>query len=125
MSETSMTDLAIASDGFRVGKVLGRALAIYLHNFPKYSAIAATMGVPPLLNALYATEFKRIVVTDSRIIATLYGLGLMLASVLVFVVAQSAMIHGAFQDIRGRPFEIRASILGGLRRLLPVIGTGI
>ena len=121
MSESSMTGLTIASEGFRVGKVLSRALAIYLHNFPRYFVIAAAMGLPTLLSALYAGEIYRMVATASRGANILYSIGLMLPSVLVFVVAQSAMI----QDIRGRPFEIRTSILSGLRRFFPVIGTGV
>lgn len=125
MSDTPMASLAIPGDGFRVGRVLNRSLAIYLHNFPRYFAIAAAMGLPTLFSALYATELGRMVAGASHGTNILYSVGLMLPWVLVFVVAQSAMIHGAFQDIRGRPFEIRASILSGLRRFFPVIGTGI
>jgi hypothetical protein len=35
------------------------------------------------------------------------------------------MIYGAFQDVRGRPFDIGASVRRGLSRFLPVIGAAI
>src|SRR5262249_16951991 len=40
---------------------------------------------------------------------------------LLFAIGQSAMIYGAFQDMRGRPFDIRASVRRGMKRFLPVI----
>ncbi|HKF61067.1 MAG TPA: hypothetical protein VKB42_06885, partial [Dongiaceae bacterium] len=41
----------------------------------------------------------------------------------LYALCQSVMIYGAFQDIRGRPFDLGASIGHGFRRFLPVLGT--
>jgi len=125
VTDISTTSLAAAGEKLRVGSVLSKSLEIYLRNFPKCFAIGAVMGLPSLLAAIYVYDLSRMVRTNSGGIVFLFEMGVLLLWVLLFTLGQSTMIHGAFQDIRGRNFDLGGSIAMGLRRFLPVIGTSI
>ena len=125
MTDISTTSLAAAGEKLRVGSVLSRSLEIYLRNFPRCFAIGAVMGVPSLVSLTYVLYFSGVVRTKSGGIAFFIEMGFLLVWVLIFTLSQSMMIHGVFQDIRGRSFEIGVSIARGLRRFFPVIGTSI
>jgi len=125
VTDISTTSLAAAGEKLRVGSVLSKSLEIYLRNFPKCFAIGAVMGLPTLLSAIYVYEIARMARTNPYGIVFLYEMGFLLLWVLMFTLSQSTMIHGVFQDIRGLHVDIGASVVRGLRRFFPVIGTSI
>jgi hypothetical protein len=124
-------NFGVGPEGFRIGRVLSKSLEILTGNFPKYFLFGAVMALPSLLYSLTAKPPS----TTHQDVSTLAPgfLGAAIAGFLVSIVigiviygvCQSAMIYGAFQDIRGRPFEIGASIRRGLLRFLPVVAAVI
>jgi hypothetical protein len=83
------------------------------------------MGVASLVSLNFVLVLPGLVGTKSGGIVFLIEMGFLLVWVLIFTLSQSMMIHGVFQDMRGRKFEIGVSIARGLRRFFPVIGTSI
>ena len=51
MSDTSLGELAFASESFRVGNVLSKSLKLFLGNFPKYFIFGAVAALPNLISA--------------------------------------------------------------------------
>jgi len=119
MSDTSTASLPVAGEGLRVGKVLSRSLSVLLRSFPKYILFGAIMALPNLVELLLygsAGDFGR---RETRGESLAFGL----LSFVLYALCQSVMIYGAFQDIRGRSFELGASVSRGFRRFFPVLGT--
>jgi len=83
------------------------------------------MGVASLVSLNFVLVLPEVVGTKFGGIAFLIEMGFLLVWVLIFTLSQSMMIHGVFQDMRGRKFAIGVSIARGLRRFFPVIGTSI
>lgn len=130
MSDTSTRSLGVGSEGFRVGRVLSKSLAVLMGNFPKYFLFGAVMALPNLvsifINASVGPAGQPVRPDQLFTTAAIIGTGIfVIIWIVVFGTCQSAMIYGAFQDVRGRPFEIGASIRRGLSRVVPVIGTVI
>jgi hypothetical protein len=130
MSDIANRNLAVGSEGFRVGRVLSKSLTILTGNFPKYLLFGAVIALPNLVSAFKgnntATSQQPVSPDQAFTIAVVVGvIAFVLIWLVVFSVAQSAMIYGAFQDVRGRPFDIGASVRRGLGRFLPVIGAAI
>jgi hypothetical protein len=130
MSDVATRNLAVGSEGFRVGRVLGKSLTILTGNFPKYILFGAIIALPSLISDFTASSAVRPVqpVRPDQIFTTAVIAGIIAFVIIwlvVFSVCQSAMIYGAFQDVRGRPFDIGASVRRGLSRFLPVIGAAI
>jgi hypothetical protein len=99
-------------------------------NFPKYILFGAIIALPNLVSGFIAGNRpipERPVSLDQVFTPAIIigGLVFALIWIVVFSVSQSAMIYGAFQDVRGRPFDISASVRRGLSRFLPVIGAAI
>ena len=119
MSDTS--SLPVASEGLRIGKVLSRSFTVLVRSFPKYILFGAIMALPNLIQLLRygsASDFNL-----GRHESRGESLAFALLSFVLYALCQSVMIYGAFQDIRGRPFDPGASISRGFRRFFPVLGT--
>jgi len=125
MSDASIGELAFASESFRVGSVLSKSLKLFLGNFPKYFIFGAVAALPHLISAIYVVELARMVLSLSKGALLASEIGFLFFWVAVFSVCETALIYGAFQDIRGRPFEIGASIGRALSRFIPAIGAAI
>src|SRR5262249_15839502 len=110
------------------GRVLSKSLTILTGNFAKYFLFGAIIALPNLAATFADGRVARVGQHHQQIFnATDVGVGLLfgLTWIVVFAVCQSSLIYGAFQDVRGRPFDIGASVQRGLSRFLPVIGTAI
>src|SRR5215831_3779060 len=123
MSDMSMPGPAAAGEGLRVGKVLSRSLVILLKGFPKYILIGAVIALPSLIELLIYDQGPDV----GEMHVSLAGREPPDASIafgvlgfLLYALGQSAMIQGAFQDIRGQPFHLGASVSRGFRRFVPV-----
>ena len=130
MSDVVTRNLAVGSEGFRVGRVLSKSLTILMGNFPKYILFGAVIALPNLISGFIASAMPipEQPVRPDQVFTTAVIVGSLAFAfiwLVVFSVSQSAMIYGAFQDVRGRPFDIGASVRRGLSRFLPVIGAAI
>jgi hypothetical protein len=131
VSDTSITrNLAVGSEGFRVGRVLSKSLTILTGNFSKYILFGAVIALPSLIAGFISggqlTGAQPVrpdqIFTGAAIFS---GFVYVVIWLVVFSICQSALIYGAFQDVRGRPFDIGASVQRGLNRFVPVIGAAI
>ena len=127
MSDTSIGDLRFGGDTFRVGRVLSRSLTLLLGNLPKYSLFGAAFALPHAMNALYTFEIQAFFLKylPSRGGFSILNWGSTFVWAIVFSICQAAMIHGTLQDIRGRPFDISASLRRSLSRMFPVVATTV
>jgi hypothetical protein len=125
MSDASIGELAFASESFRVGGILSKSLKLFLGNIPKYFMFGAVAALPQLISAIYFVELTRMLVSLSRGTVFAVEIGFVLFWVALFSVCETALIYGAFQDIRGRPFEIGASLGRAGSRIIPAIGAAI
>lgn len=121
MSDTSTGSLPVAGEGLRVGKALSRSFTVLFRSFPKYILFGAVMALPNLFELLRygSTSDLNLGRHESRGESLAFGL----LGFVLYALCQSVMIYGAFQDIRGRPFDLGTSISRGFRRFLPVLGT--
>lgn len=123
MSNVSMPAAGLGGAEFRVGRVLGLALTVLRRNFGKYFIFGVIIAIPDFLSILQngVVSFGSQSVSVEHRTSSVY----LLINILVLSLCQAAMIYGAFQDIRGRPFDLGTSIRHGLGRFLPVLGTAI
>jgi hypothetical protein len=112
-----MTDAALpagrfAEGEFHVGGVLNRTWSVLSRNFLTFFLVSAIANLPHLL-----------------LINPGQDRGLYIAAVLVNTVlgtvSQAMVVYGAFQQMRGQPASLVASLQAGWRRILPVIGLAI
>jgi hypothetical protein len=111
-----MTDAALlpasrfAESDFRVGTALWRTLSIFWRNFPAFFAVTAIAGLPPLLLANHSIAAAGFSPLLQLVLSTL---------------SQAIVLYAAFQDMRGRPVNLRESAQVGLRRFFPIVGVTI
>src|SRR5262249_57943125 len=103
----------VAEGEFRIGRVLSRTVSLLSRNFPIYFAVAAIAAVPGVL-------LEKIEVSKSGVHANWPFLAIVLMLVLG-PLSQAIMLHAAFQDMRGRPVSLLATVRRPLSRLLPLI----
>src|SRR5258708_16877081 len=107
-----------AAPEFRVGGVFSRAFSILSRNFVQFVILTGIATLPNLLFGLSGL---------SRNPATI-GIGAVIGIILAVIlgtVSQAVVLYGAFQDMRGRPFDIADSLRKGLARFWPIIGCSI
>ncbi len=101
---------------FRVGNVFNRAFALTVRNFLPFCTLTAITGLPALYLSRSALEGGADMGRQFLGMAIGYLLGLL---------SQAVVAHGAFEDMRGRPVRIFASLGVGLQRLFPVFVLGL
>jgi hypothetical protein len=120
-----MTDLALPASrfdprDFRIGAALSRTFSVLAHNFPAFFLINLVAVLPDLLfengpvGLALGLRQKPAIVTAVSLLTFLLGM-----------ICQAAVLHGAFQDMLGRPVRLLESVQVGLRRFLPVLGASI
>jgi hypothetical protein len=111
-----MTDAALpagrfAEGEFRVGGVLNRTWSVLSRNFLTFFLVTAIANLPDLLLTNPGQDR-----------------GLFIAAALVSEVlgrvSQAMVVYGAFQQMRGKPASLVASVQAGWRRILPVRAAG-
>jgi hypothetical protein len=127
---SSARSIAVGDEGFRVGAVLSKSLTVLQGNFAKYLLFGGVIALPNLFAGVIHGSGAPATHSPGAAPAAVFaaiagGLAFAVIWIVVFSVCQSALIYGAFQDVRGRPFEIDASVRRGLSRFLPVIGAAI
>jgi hypothetical protein len=125
MSGTSFSAGAAAPAGFRVGAVFNRAFDIYGKNFVNFVALTAIAYLPYFLLQIYSLSTMRALQRNPDVAQAGSFLGAALGVVILLMVlrtiSEATVIFGAFQVMRGRPFEIGESLAKGLNRFLPII----
>ncbi len=122
------SEVTIAAPGeFRVGRVLNRSFEVLFHDFIKFVLVALVALLP----------YGYIVATGG---ATAYfgpqahfaGAGLVVVSLAfalafpcLYAISMAVTLYGAFQDMRGRSFNLGEAFARGLSRFFPIIGLSI
>ena len=125
MSGTSFSAGAAAPGGFRVGAVFNRAFDVFGRNFAKFVALTAIAYLPYLLLLIYGISVAQTVQRNPQDIHVGSALTATFGSIILLIIlrtiSEATVIFGAFQVMRGRPFEIGESLAKGLNRFLPII----
>lgn len=134
MSVASMT-----MGEFRVGEVLSRSMAILARNIVPFGLLAVLFTAPTFL-ATVMVDPQAGMMDPKTIQALEYGdesaierffmmfaamIGLLLMGLVLSMLATAAMVYGTFQDLRGAPAAIGASLRHGLRIVFPVLGVAL
>ena len=126
MTDTSLSS-RFAEGDFRVGRIINRAASVLSRNFLPFFVVCAIGYLPTLLLFKGSTDLFTDAGEDMVRVALGAGLiffGLILMAVLN-TLSQAVVLYGAFQDMRGRPVDLRESLKVGLRRFFPIIGLAI
>jgi len=128
MVDVSAGSNLIAPGEFRVGAVFSRTFAILGRNFVPILALSAIAALPYLfiyLNqktgaavnaggpAQQAAALRRAFSSTGPV----FFMGFVLR-----LLSQAVIVNGAFQDMRGRKFQIGDSLRTGFSRFLPILG---
>ena len=112
-------DAVRVGDEFRVGQILNRTFSVLSRNLLPFCVVTAIAYLPNLL----ILERNQAGVPQGRVIAMMF-IGVIL-SLILSALSQAIVLFGAFEDMRGRPVDMIASLKVGLSRFLPVIGVAL
>jgi hypothetical protein len=119
-----MTDASLsarfAEGDFRVGRAISRAFSVLSRNFVTFFIVTTVAYLPVLLLIWGVAE--AVSGSGVGIAVVVFGVLLLMA---LFMLSQAVVLHGAFQDMRGRPVSLADSLGVGLRRFLPLIGLAV
>jgi hypothetical protein len=119
-----MTDASLsarlAEGDFHVGRVISRAFSVLSRNFVTFF-IVTTVAYLPVLLLLWGMA-DAVSGSGVGIAVVFFAVFLLIA---LFMLSQAVVLHGAFQDMRGRPVSLVESLGVGLRRFLPLIGLAV
>jgi hypothetical protein len=123
MTDVSLPAGRFAPGEFRIGHVLSRALSVFSRNF--LTCILVT-GIASLPGFVIPFLFPTSQVTPENPFANIYtAIFTMLIAIVLHTLSQAMVLHGAFQVMRDRPFNLAESARIGLHRFFPIIGLGI
>src|SRR6185437_11405631 len=104
---------------FRVGQILNRTFAVLSRNLLPFCVVTAIAYLPNLL----FLEREQTGLPQGRMIAMVF-IGAIL-SLILSALSQAIVLFGAFEDMRGRPVDMIASLKVGLSRFFPVIAVAM
>jgi len=113
-----------ASTGtFNIGALISGAFSILHGALPSFLALAVIPVVPAVLSLiLVGTPTVSPEDPGAYLRATwVFTLG----SVILSLMIQGAMVYGAFNQMRGRPFSVGESLSKGFVRFLPLLGVAV
>jgi hypothetical protein len=87
-------------------------------NFLSFVAVTAIASLPKHLNGTIDAP-------DDELLALLVTVFGMFLWVVLSTLSQAIVLHGAFQDMRGRRVDMMLSVRVGLRRFFPVVGVAV
>jgi hypothetical protein len=109
---------------FRVGRVLGASFELLFQDFIKFFVIALIPAAPNALVAL-STYFHVVPFASTRGFTIALGMLFIASGILVlflYPISQAATLYGAFQDMRGQPFEFGPAFGRAFARFFPLLG---
>jgi hypothetical protein len=117
MTDMSVAAASFAEREFRVGAAMSKAMTVLSRNVLTFGIVTLIASLP---NVLFFNRQNPLVGNPALV-------GWIFASAALFVVlnglTQAVVLYGAFEDMRGRPVDILASLGRAWRRFVPVIGT--
>jgi len=126
MSEQAVDMSVTARGSLRVGDVLGRSFSVFGRHFLLFVVITAVVTAP---NLFFSMKFAGVAAAQQATPGTILPgfWSLMLESAVVglalYALSQAMVLHGAFQDMLGRPVSLRESMNRVAARLVPLILT--
>jgi MFS family permease len=108
-----------AEGEFRVGQILNRTFSVLSRNLLPFCVVTAIAYLPNLL-LLEREDTGAAPVRVAALVFTGAVLSLVLGAL-----SQAIVLFGAFEDMRGRPVNLIASLKVGLGRFFPVIGVAL
>jgi hypothetical protein len=121
---THMTDRSIsaprsAGSEFRVGQAMNKAIVVLSRNMLPFCIVT---GIAALPSVFIFGDMRGNLTTPNQVTAFAFSA---LITVVLNAISQAVILYAAFEDMRGRPINIAASLQVGFRRVLPVIGVGL
>ena len=127
-----MTDIrsqapALVTGEFRVGRVLSRSFEILVQDFVKFFLVALIVVAPYGLLAFAGGMRTSFTGPAPNFSAAGIGLGLaaVFGAVFLYPLSQAVTLYGAFQDMRGRPFNMGEAFARAFARFSPLLGLAI
>jgi len=109
--------VTVAEGEFRIGRVFARTAALLLRNLPVYCVVTGIAAVPSVLLAEG--------VKPSGVAGAVWPVLVLVLVLALGTLSQAIVVHGAFQDMRGRPVMLLDALHLAFGRLLPIIGLAI
>lgn len=112
---------------FRVGEVISRAFSILFKNFVPFMVLTAIVYAPIIVATVLMTGRiqEGMLEEQDAVSLIVFGVGIVLASIVLNLVASAALMYGVIEQLRGGHASMGACISAGLKRLLPVLGVGL
>jgi len=104
---------------FRLGSVISRGFKIYFRNFFSFTLLLAIIFSPLMVLTLSLVDADMTEDDINAVVFLLMGGGFFLS-----IVASAAVTYGTFEQLRGRHATVGASVIVGLKRLLPALLVG-
>src|SRR5262245_53341998 len=117
MTNIPTTPTGFVHGDFRVGHVINRSVSVLSRNFVTFVIVTTIAYLP----ALFVYRSMAIAATGDPFAMGAPFLGVLLIF-LLSLLSQAIVLYGAFQDMRGRPVNLRESLAVAFRRLLPILG---
>jgi hypothetical protein len=108
---------SFAEGEFRIGRVFTRTGALLLRNLPVYCLVTGIASVPSVLLAEG--------VHPAGVAGAVWPLVALVLALALGTLSQAIVVHGAFQDMRGRPVILFEALRLGFGRLLAIVGLAI
>jgi hypothetical protein len=120
MSDTTLTSGRFSEGEFRIGSALSRTASVLSRNFLKFTLVTFIATVVP-----YVVQMLGGPVNPANPFANtgLFSLGTLL-TFLLSLLSQAIVVHGAFQDMLGKPVNLGECFRVGLSRVLPILVLG-
>ena len=110
----------ISSGEFSIGTLISSTFSVLNGAFGKFIALAAIPLIPNLVTIVIGGGTTP--ADSGRLIIT--GIASIVSAILAFMI-QGAIVFGATNEMRGRPFSIGDALSKGLARFLPLLGVAI
>ncbi len=119
MTDQPLPSARFAERDFRAGEVFNRAFAVFSRNFLPFCLVSLVANLPNI--PVYAPQVGAAASSDT---SAWSGVGVISAMVLN-TLSQAVIVYAAFDDMRGRPVDMKELLKIGLRRFFPVLGVAI
>src|SRR5262249_22914727 len=121
-ASTATADTRFAEGDFRVGRVLSRAISVLLRRSLTFFIVTFVAFLPLILLQQATANAEREPAQALAMVGV--SLGLVVLMMMLSMLSSAVILHGAFQDMSNRPFNLAESLKVGLRRFLPLMGLG-
>jgi hypothetical protein len=120
MTDAAMPGGRFREGEFRIGRVFSLAWSVYSRNFLSFMLVTGIASMPGLLMPQPSAAAPGNPFPNPGMSAFIFFVMIVLGTL-----SQAIVLYGAFQVMRGQPFDLAESARIGLRRLLPLIGLAL